>query len=217
MKLKIDKEPYDELIAKRIELGLEAQMLADSMMRVFEQNAPIYPLPTYHPRQEKRRSRILAKVTRYQKENHKLKLSSAIDMVDDLAGGRFLVHYLDDAHKLHKYICSEIEKRHDITLIGDCRDCIHKPKPSGFRALTQDTYILLSPELWFPFEMQIMTFLSHDWDQKQHALYENRDDIPESIHGVFTDLSKQLYEADKTFVRVRGVFGAFSKPDIHHN
>jgi ppGpp synthetase/RelA/SpoT-type nucleotidyltranferase len=213
MRIKISKEPYDELIAKRIELALETQMLADSMMHILEKNAPIYPLPDYHPRQEKRRSRILAKIKRYQTEDPRLRLSDAIDKVDDLAGGRFLVHYLDDVHKLYHYVCTEITKRDDITLEGNCRDCIENPKTSGFRALTQDTYFKLSPDLWFPFELQIMTFLSHDWDQKQHALYENRDEIPQSVHHVFAELSQKLYEADKTFVRVRGVMGAFTKSD----
>lgn len=99
----------------------------------------------------------------------------------------------------------------DIQIVGKCRDCISVPKSSGFRALTQDLNIKITPRLWFPFEMQIMTYLCHDWDQKQHIVYENREEIPAHIQQVFIELSNDLYKADQTFESIRQLVQGFTK------
>lgn len=210
MRVKVTNVKIDQLIAQRLTHVIATQTLADSAMRLFESDAPISPLPYYRPRKQKLRSRIYIKVRRYLEENSDWDLVTAVNKVDDLAGGRFLVHYIDDIKILYDYICTKFKERDDIEVGRRCRDCISTPKESGFRALTQDINIQIGPQLWFPFEMQIMTFLAHDWDQKQHIVYENREDIPTSIHNVFLELSKTLHKADQTFATIRPLLKEFT-------
>ena len=200
----------EELIAARLELATGAQVIGDSIMKSITAQAPhLRHEPLYKPREEKRRARIYAKIERYKREHPGLSEEQRIEKVDDLAGGRFIVHYMSDAYVLRDYFSSRIAKRNDVRLVGQCRDCIRKPKDTGFRALTQDVTVKIKPHVWFPFEVQILTYLAHDWDQRQHALYENRDDIPEGIHEVFYDLGGTLLQADEKFDMIIALVNGF--------
>lgn len=210
MSLEVTDAEIDQLIATRLPHSLATQIIADPTMKLFETDSIISPPPIYRPRQTKRRSRIYIKVRRYLADNPDWDLKTAVNMVDDLAGGRFLIHYISDINKLYEHICREFKERTDIEVIGECRNCVFTPKESGFRALTQDISIQIRPHSWFPFEMQIMTFLAHDWDQKQHTVYENREDIPASMHQVFVELSDNLYKADQTFDTIRPLLDDFT-------
>jgi hypothetical protein len=109
--IKVTDAEIDQQIGIRLRNAITTQILADAVMRTFEQDTSINPPPVYIPRKEKRRSRIYAKVRRYLKENRDWDLKKAIENVDDLSGGRFIVHYLNDINKLHTYVCSSLEGR----------------------------------------------------------------------------------------------------------
>jgi ppGpp synthetase/RelA/SpoT-type nucleotidyltranferase len=104
---------------------------------------------------------------------------------------------------LFDHIKSIIATRKDIKLYGPADNCIEKPRESGFRALTQVIKFQIRPGLWFPFELQIMTTLAHDWDQKQHILYESPDSVPNNVYITFAGLSDNLLQADKCFDQLR--------------
>ena len=210
MRAKVTDRQIDQLIAQRLPHVVETQILADSAMRLIESDAPISPTPWYHSRTSKLRSRIYIKVRRYLDDHSDWDLETAVNKVDDLAGGRFLVYYIDDIEIFYSYIRTKFKERNDIKLVGGCRNCISNPKQSGFRALMQDISFQIEPQVWFPFELQIMTFLAHDWAQKQHIVYENREDIPTSIHGVFLELSETLHRADQTFATIRTLLKEFT-------
>jgi ppGpp synthetase/RelA/SpoT-type nucleotidyltranferase len=211
MSLEVTDTEIDQLIAPKLPHAFTTQLIANSVMTAFLSRQVIEPPPLYVPRQNKRRSRIYDKIKRYLEEKPNWDLETAVNHVDDLAGGRFVVHYIGDVCKFHEHICSEFEKRDDIKVIGNGRNCVFKPRASGFRALTQDIKIKIKPHFWFPFEMQFMTYLSHDWDQKQHYIYENQEDIPDHIQQVFLDLSETLFKVDQTFENLRPVLKSFTK------
>ncbi len=165
----------------------------------------------YWSRNIKLRSRIISKIERYQAENPKLSLHRAVNKVSDFAGGRLLCHSLSDVNSLHKSFSALVSNRDDIKFVGDCDNCILTPRDTGFRAITQVIHFQIKPApiTWFPFEVQIMTFLAHDWDQKQRDIYEHREHMPESIQSMFSAMSWRLLEVDSNFERIRTIVRGF--------
>jgi ppGpp synthetase/RelA/SpoT-type nucleotidyltranferase len=195
----MDTELQNQLIADKYRLSVVTQTLGDDFMNNIADKAQLRHKVLYVPRKEKRRSRIISKIQGYQKEDPQLTLQKAVDKVTDFAGGRLLVHHLGDTAKLLEYISENVSARDDIQLDGLCDDCIHTPRETGFRALTQLTSFSISKTQWFPFEIQIMTVLQHDWGEKQHIAYEFPEPIPQSFHESFYGLSERLYQIDRRF------------------
>jgi hypothetical protein len=50
-----------------------------------------------------------------------------------------------------------------------------------------------------------MTTLAHDWDQKQHILYESPNKVPKDIYTTFAGLSDNLLQVDICFNRLRSI------------
>jgi ppGpp synthetase/RelA/SpoT-type nucleotidyltranferase len=202
MSLRVTNSQIDKFVAPKLENALVAQTLTDPTMHSFVK-ASVTDLPAmYIPRHRKRRNRIYEKVKRYLKEHPRASLQTAVDHLYDLAGGRFLVHYISDVNKLHSHICSEIESSIELKILGECRDCITQSRESGFRALTQNIVIKIG-RIWVPFEIQFMTYLGHDWDQKQHIIYENQVAASASVLQAFRQLSETLFQADQAFDTIR--------------
>lgn len=195
----MDTELQDQLIADKYRLSVITQYLGDDFMNNIADEAQLRHKAQYFRREEKLHSRITSKVQRYQKENPQLTLREAVNKVTDFSGGRLVVHFLRDTANLHRYICCNVSARNDIKLVEPCNDCIHTPRATGFRAITQLTLFRISNTEWFPFEIQIMTFLQHDWGEKQHIAYESPEPIPTSFHASFYRLSNQLYKIDQQF------------------
>jgi ppGpp synthetase/RelA/SpoT-type nucleotidyltranferase len=147
--------------------------------------------------------RITSKIEHYRKDDPNLTTRGAILKIHDLCGGRFLVHYLGDVEIIFNHIKTIITTRKDLKLFGPVDNCIEKPRESGFRALTQVIKFRIGPGFWFPFELQIMTTLAHDWDQKQHILYESPDGVPNNVYTTFAGLSDNLLQVDKCFDQLR--------------
>ena len=193
------REQIDSMIAEKLRLAKAAQLSGDAFINEIIVKAPFDMTPVYLPRSQKRQSRIVSKIERYRQNDQTLDLKGAVDQVTDFAGGRLLVHYIGDVAPLFNFICEVISERTDIDLNGECDNYIHSPRDSGFRALMQPTLIQIQPDIWFPFEIQIMTYLAHDWDQKQHVIYENADEAPESVQATLRALAYRLLEADEKF------------------
>lgn len=195
----MDTELQDKLIANKYRLSVVTQWLGDDFMNNVIDNTQLRLRALYLRREGKRRSRTIFKILKYQREDPELTLQEAVDKVTDFAGGRLLVHHLKDTAKLYGYICERVSARDDIQLVGSCDDCINTPRDTGFRALTQSTLFRISETEWFPFEIQIMTFLQYDWGEKQHIAYEHPGPIPISFHESFFGLSERLYQIDQHF------------------
>lgn len=201
----------DQLIAEKLPLAEATSLLGDAFLNTVKDRTRLLGNCLYLRRNIKLRSRIISKIERYQAENPQLSLHQAVDMVPDFAGGRLLGHSLSDVNSLYKNFNALVSNRNDIKLTGDCDNCIHTPRDTGFRAITQVILFRIKPRpvTWFPFEVQIMTFLAHDWDQKQHEIYEYREHMPESIHSMFRAMSYRLLEVDDSFERIRIIVSGF--------
>jgi ppGpp synthetase/RelA/SpoT-type nucleotidyltranferase len=206
-------EDINSILVNRLRKAKNTKILAEPFMNQVLETVSFSPKPYYELRELKSVDRILAKIERYRKEDHKLTLRGAILKIHDLCGGRFLVHYLGDVEILFDQIKTIIETRKDTKLYGPADNCIEKPRESGFRALTQVIKFQIGSVLWFPFELQIMTTLAHDWDQKQHILYESPDRVPNNVYTTFAGLSDNLLQVDKCFDQLRS-FVTDDKPAL---
>ncbi len=191
----------DQLIAKKLTLADGTQLLGDAFLGTVKDRTHLLGDCIYLSRNIKQRSRIISKIERYQAGNPQLSLHQAVDMVPDFTGGRLLGHSLGDVNSLYKNFYALVSNRNDIKFAGDCDNCILTPRDTGFRAITQVIHFRIkrTPIAWFPFEVQIMTFLAHDWDKKQHEIYEHREHMPESIQSMFSAMSWRLLEVDSKF------------------
>lgn len=209
----MDTNELNRAIAEKLTFVEATQLVGDTFSANIRDEAPTRLTPLYINRTQKRRNRIISKVQKYMTDNPALSIQSAVDEVKDFAGGRFLVHYISDVSPLHQYLCKVINGHSDVALDGDCNDCTYNSRDSGFRCLTQRTMFKIQPRVWFPFEIQIMTFLAHDWDQKQHVVYEYTSQIPETVQAIFRGLSTRLLDVDTSFDTVRYLVEGFVSPD----
>ena len=191
------------LLANRLRKAKRTTDLVLPFMNEVIEAVSFSPKPYYELRELKNMDRIMAKIERYRKEYPNLTLKGAVLKIHDLCGGRFLVHYLGDVEILFEQVKTIISTRKDIKLFGSVDNCIEKPRESGFRALTQVIKFQISPGSWFPFELQIMTTLAHDWDQKQHILYTSPNEVPKDVYATFAGLSDNLLQVDICFDRLR--------------
>lgn len=211
----MDIKLRNELIAEKLRLAEATQISGDTFVSKIIESVPLSMKPHYIPRTEKRRNRILLKIDQYMAEDSQIDLRSAVNRIKDYAGGRILTHYIGDVKPIYEHICEIVKRRRDIRLDGPCNDCTHSPRSSGFRALIQVVLFHIQPDIWFPFEIQIMTFLADDWDQKQHIIYESQAPIPEHIQAIFGRLSLELFKADQTFDAIRSIVKAFISRNRH--
>jgi len=208
-------EDINSILVTRLQRAELTRRLAEPFMEQVLETVSFSPKPYYELRELKSLERITSKIERYRKDDPNLTTRVAILKIHDLCGGRFLVHYLGDVEILFDHIKTVIASRVDIKLFGIVDNCIEKPRESGFRALTQVIKFQIDPGLWFPFELQIMTTLAHDWDQKQHILYESHNKIPKDIYTTFAGLSDNLLRVDVCFDQLRSL--AISENVLENN
>jgi len=201
---KKNEDIYSFLVA-RLQKAELTRRLAEPFMEQVLETVSFSPKPYYELRELKSIDRITSKIERYRKDDPNLTTRGAILKIHDLCGGRFLTHYLGDIAILFDHIKTVIASRKDIKLFGPADNCIEKPRESGFRALTQVIKFQIGAGLWFPFELQIMTTLAHDWDQKQHILYESPNKVPKDIYTTFAGLSDDLLQVDICFNQLRSI------------
>lgn len=204
----------DQLIAEKLQFAEAARLVGNVFLSAIKDNSKLLGNSLFVPRNIKKRSRIIAKIERYQGEKPHLSLSQVVDMITDFVGGRLLGHSLSDAYRLFENFCAAISDRNDIKMYGECDDCINTPRDTGFRAITQVILFRIRsrPVIWFPFEVQIMTFLAHDWDQKQHDIYEHKEHVPQHIQEMFKAMSYRLLEVDEHFEIMRTMISDFIPP-----
>lgn len=142
------------------------------------------------------------------------KLRSILEGVTDYAGGRIIVHYLSDRLAVWKCLC-EVASGHDCSLVpkpDDCNDLPRilpdeqlgetSPRQSGWRGVK--VILRVKGEI-VPYEVQILTYLQHDWDQKEHLIYEDPESFPKHITKRYSKIAKLLNDADKQFETLREV------------
>jgi len=160
----------------------------------------------------KRPSRIARKIERIfqraEESGTTTTFDEALSKVKDLAGGRFLIPYLGDVRRAHRAFCASIEMNRRVRLDGSAEDYNASPKASGYRGLHQGLLVKLNRSLWFPFEVQFLTFLQADWASKEHLVYENPDKFPESICQQLKELSDTLHNASESFDRLRDIISS---------
>jgi ppGpp synthetase/RelA/SpoT-type nucleotidyltranferase len=192
-----DAEQFDRLVADKAWEAQKAHALGEPFLLSLARDAPLpenTPRP-WHIMKQKSRNRILRKVRRYLANDSELDLGGAIDKVPDYAGGRLIVYCIGEARVLHTYIRDVVESRPDWRL-EESSDNLYDARTSGWRGLTLNMSLLTGPDIWFPFELQILTFLQHTWDQLHHRIYEDPDRIPENLKEFFRRVSDDLHRVD---------------------
>lgn len=157
----------------------------------------------------KRPSRIAQKIERIfqraEESGTTTTFDEALSKVKDLAGGRFLIPYLGDVGRAHQAFCASIKMNRRVRLDGDAEDYNTSPRASGYRGLHQGLIVKINRSLWFPFEVQFLTFLQADWASKEHLVYENPEKYPESVRQQLKELSDTLHNASESFDRLRDI------------
>jgi ppGpp synthetase/RelA/SpoT-type nucleotidyltranferase len=115
----------------------------------------------------------------------------------------FLLTMSGDIRRLHEIACELANERSDLEITEPLDDYVAAPKESGYRGLKQQFGIQLGPSEWFPFELQLMTYLQHDWDQRQHHIYEDLELFPDNIKDRYRSLSERLEDVEQEFARVQ--------------
>src|SRR5262249_55600637 len=151
----------------------------------------------------KRPSRVAAKIARTIQgeaaQGRTLLFEDALLRVKDLAGGRFLILYLDDVRRAHQVFCEYVQKRRNVRLDGDAQDYNSFPTPSGYRGLHQGLLLRIARDSFFPFEVQFLTFLQADWSLKEHLIYENPSIFPEKLRDELREVSDRLHDISLSF------------------
>lgn len=210
----MDTKLRDQLIAEKLQFAEATRLVGNAFLNTVKDSTQLLGNSLYVPRNIKKRSRIISKIERYQAENPHLSLPQAVDMISDFVGGRLLSHSLSDVNSLYESFCAAVSSRDDIKVDGECDDCISAPRDTGFRALTQVILFRIKsrPTTWFPFEVQVMTFLAHDWDNKQHDIYEHKEHMPQHIQEMFKAMSYRLLDVDESFEIMRTMVSGFMPP-----
>lgn len=196
---------FQKVYAEKKEQALLAEDRGKSWLNMVAKTAPL-PLgdrPLVKIRDLKSRDDIMKKVERGL--SNKLRLRDAWDAeVNDFTGGRIITHYLCDLCILYFHLLANVGSNTGwrCKQPGDCEAYVKQGKTgSGWRGVKQ-TLITDVGSAYFPFEVQIMTYLQHDWDQKEHPVYKRKDLFDATVRQMFIDLSDQLYGVDSTTNRL---------------
>jgi ppGpp synthetase/RelA/SpoT-type nucleotidyltranferase len=163
------------------------------------------------PRAVKTRERAMEKAREIWAKDVDRKLSpeEIANSISDLAGARVLVVGISDIHHVHRFICSPATCPSRMKIVASAREFLSSPRDSGWRGLVQSMSVEVGDGSEWPFELQILTYLQHSWDQLQHVVYEESRRPGGSVSGevvaAFKRMSDSLHQSDLEMdvVRVR--------------
>src|SRR5207248_665100 len=114
----------------------------------------------------------------------------------------------------HRWCCDHVRRSDTVRLIDDPKVYIDAPKIGGFRGMIQKTEIAVAAD-HFPYELQLLTYLQHTWDQLQHRFYEllraskgERTEAQRKIETQFEEMSRRLIEEDRAMDALRTVISS---------
>lgn len=118
----------------------------------------------------------------------------------DLAGGRLLVVGTQQTAAVLQAVRAMLAQKG--WALGKPGQYVRAPKPgtNGWRGIVQDVQVPIGGGVTAPFQLQVMTYLQHAWDQLEHAFYEHRrtgGGFPASAARSLGRLSKDLYIQDR--------------------
>jgi ppGpp synthetase/RelA/SpoT-type nucleotidyltranferase len=162
--------------------------------------------PGLYPRTIKSIPRAMRKAMEVYERDSYLTARQVADRITDFAGGRLLVIGLHDVRLAHDFVCSCLGGYGiPLRIAGDGDICLDPPKASGWRGLKQPLKMQAQGQE-FPYELQIMTYLQHSWDQLEHRLYEIAragGEPPTHLREEFLKLSDELYKMDVSLDEVK--------------
>src|SRR6266852_5300246 len=121
--------------------------------------------PAIFPRQSKTFHRLAEKAKKLKSEHPDYTAEQTVKEIKDFAGARILVVTPEEVILVDNYICTSVEGRRDCRLAGEADRYLDNPKKGGWRGLKRILEIGRDGEDKFLFELQVMTYLQHTWDQ----------------------------------------------------
>jgi len=164
------------------------------------------------PRTYKQRSRIWQKALEVHGENPNYPPQQICDSITDIAGCRLLVIGVEDMHSTETHFCTQISTLTEVELLEERREHVDSARDGGFRGIARVIKLTSGRLQSFPYEVQILTYLQHAWDQLQHPLYEEArkkgGKLESGVKSNFEQLSEKLYELDCNLSDIqRQIFG----------
>lgn len=200
-----------QLVTKANTRSFRAQILVDGVMTghgVTLTGLLGYRI-LYVTRLTKSLSRVIDKVRSERANRPRETLEKIVeDATSDLAGGRFLVVGTDHVNEVLSSVKELIKQQQQSWgLPHEHADYVQTPKSGtrGWRAVVQDVTVPIGG-VPTQFQLQVMTYLQHAWDQLDHAFYEQvrtGHRLPDGAKEMLGKLSDGLYRRDREMSTTR--------------
>lgn len=143
-------------------------------------------------------------VEKLKRNNLEFNLENIEEHLNDIAGIRIIVGYIDDIYSLVDMILHQ----DDIELIS-CKDYIANPKENGYRSL----HLVIRIPVFFSnekrlvkVEVQIRTIAMDFWASLEHSLrYKNTSQIEDYVYEELNNAARQINETDNKMMELRKI------------
>jgi len=199
-----------QLVTQATTRSAQAQVLVDGVMMGQAANLTgrLGYRILYVTRLTKNITRVMEKVALERKRHPRKTLQEIVeDATSDLAGGRFLVIGTDHINTVLGAVQQLIAGQPTWGLAQKHDDYVEKPKDRtrGWRAVVQDVTVPIGG-VPTQFQLQVMTYLQHAWDQLDHTFYEQERAgraLPRGATGRLRKLSDGLHCHDGEMANAR--------------
>lgn len=149
--------------------------------------------PIHH--MQSRMKTIQSMMTKLQRKNMNVSISSAVENLTDIAGIRVICSYIEDIYTIADLLTSQ----DDIRLIH-MRDYIKQPKANGYRSLhlvVEVPVFLSEGRQLVPVEVQIRTIAMDFWASLEHSLrYKANNAVPQDISDELAQTARDIAALD---------------------
>lgn len=133
-----------------------------------------------------------------QKKGYNLKVETAKDKLNDIAGVRAVCYFLDDVYQLADFLmgCTDFE-------FVKIKDYVKKPKASGYQSIHVIIKVPVEEKL-IKVEVQLRTRAMDFWaDIEHHFIYKTKEVGMEVFEKEFLKCSKSIQKIDKQMLKIR--------------
>lgn len=137
-------------------------------------------------------------LSKMKKKGYALKLETAREKLNDIAGVRAVCYFLDDVYQLADLLIGY----HDFEFVK-IKDYVKKPKASGYQSVHIIVKVLVGEEL-VKVEIQLRTRAMDFWaDIEHHFIYKTKEVGMEVFEQEFLKCSKSIQKIDKQMLKIR--------------
>lgn len=137
-------------------------------------------------------------LNKMKKKEYRIKLETARQKLNDIAGVRAVCYFLDDVYQLADFLMgySDFE-------FVKLKDYVKKPKASGYQSLHIIVKVPVGEEL-VKVEIQLRTRAMDFWaDIEHHFIYKTKQVGMEVFEKEFLKCSKSIQKIDKQMLKIR--------------